>query len=250
MDETDIARLTRERDEAREERDRARRDYEGACHLVAKMHHAATGAVTGPERGVVGDVADVRARMLAAEPRAAAAEKERDEARERVAGLSRELLTALQARDSYRASAELRVGMRREFEELLNVGDTMAPETFEAGLVRLRALLAAESRAEKAERERDAYRHEWNVSSRQQGAETRARYAAEAKAERLAKALRHCARELQYVLDADPCEQREIHQSGEAKACVALAESLLGPMRGWPEGPNAGMLAVLAEVGE
>ena len=73
--------------------------------------------------------------------------RERDEARERAASLSRELLTAIRARDSYRASAELRVGMRREFEELLNVGDTMAPETFEAGLVRLRALLAAESRA-------------------------------------------------------------------------------------------------------
>lgn len=136
--EANIARLTRERDEAREERDRARRDHEGACQLVAKMHHAATGAVSGPARGVVEDVADVRARMLAGE----------------------------------------------------------------------------------------------------------------AKAERLAEALRHCARELQYVLDADPCEHGEIHQSGEAKACVALAESLLGPMRGWPEGPNAGMLAALAEVGE
>ena len=65
-----IARLTRERDEAREGRDRARRDYEGACHLVAKMHHAATGAVTGPARGVVEDVAGVRARLLAAESRA------------------------------------------------------------------------------------------------------------------------------------------------------------------------------------
>ena len=73
--------------------------------------------------------------------------RERDEARERAASLSRELLTAIQARDSYRASAELRVGMRREFEDLLGVGDTTAPETFEAGLVRLRALLAAESRA-------------------------------------------------------------------------------------------------------
>ena len=78
----------------------------------------------------------------------------------------------------------------------------------------------------------------------------RALLAAEREAERLAEALRHCARELQYVLDADPCEHGEIHQSGEAKACVALAESLLGPMRGWPEGPNAGMLAALAEVGE
>lgn len=60
----------KERDEAREERDRARRDHGGACHLVAKMHHAATGAVTGPARGVVEDVAGVRARLLAAESRA------------------------------------------------------------------------------------------------------------------------------------------------------------------------------------
>lgn len=66
----EFARLTRERDEAREERDRARRDYEVACHLVAKMHHAATGAVTGPARGVVEDVADVRARSLVAEAKA------------------------------------------------------------------------------------------------------------------------------------------------------------------------------------
>ena len=50
-------------------------------------------------------------------------------------------------RDRYRASAELRVGMRREFEALLGVGDTMDTGTFEAGLARLRALIAAESRA-------------------------------------------------------------------------------------------------------
>ena len=60
-------------------------------------------------------------------------------------------------------------------------------------------------------------------------------------------ALRHAARELQYVLDADPCEQREIHQSGEAVACVALAESLLGPMRDWPEEPNASVCAAEGE---
>lgn len=67
--------------------------------------------------------------------------------------------------------------------------------------------------------------------------------------ERLAGALRHCARELQYVLDADPCEHWEIHQSGEAKACVALAEEVLGPMRGWPKEPNASMIAALARPG-
>jgi len=70
-------------------------------------------------------------------------------AESRAASLSRELLDAMQARDSYRASAELRVGMRREFEALLGIGDTMAPGAFEAGLVRLRALAAAESRAER-----------------------------------------------------------------------------------------------------
>jgi len=137
MTETDIARLTRERDEAREERDRARRDHEGACHLVAKMHHAATGAVTGPARGVVEDVADVRARLLAAESRASS--------------LSRELLDAMQARDSYRMRADLRVGMRREIEEILGVRDTMGDEAFERWLARLRGLLAAESRAERME---------------------------------------------------------------------------------------------------
>lgn len=69
--------------------------------------------------------------------RLAASEKAREEAE--------------RERDRYRASAELRVGMRREFEALLGVSDTTAPETFEAGLVRLRALLAAESRAERLE---------------------------------------------------------------------------------------------------
>ena len=77
--------------------------------------------------------------------------RERDEARERAASLSRELLDAMQARDSYRASAEIRVGMRREFEALLGCGDTTGEEAFERGLIRLRGLLAAESRAERLE---------------------------------------------------------------------------------------------------
>ncbi len=75
--------------------------------------------------------------------------RERDEARERAESLSRELLAAIRARDSYRASAELRVGLRREFEALLGVSDTTAPETFEAGLARLRALFAGEAKAER-----------------------------------------------------------------------------------------------------
>lgn len=77
--------------------------------------------------------------------------RERDEARERAESLSRELLAAIQARDSYRASAELRVGMRREVGELLGVRDTTGEEAFARGLARLRDLLAAESRAERLE---------------------------------------------------------------------------------------------------
>jgi hypothetical protein len=45
----------------------ARADYDGACKLVAKMHAAAVGEVTGPRRGVVEDVEDVHARALFAE---------------------------------------------------------------------------------------------------------------------------------------------------------------------------------------
>ena len=77
--------------------------------------------------------------------------RERDEARERAAGLSRELLAAMQARDSYRASAEIRVGMRREFEALLGCGDTTGEEAFARGLARLRGLVEAESRAARLE---------------------------------------------------------------------------------------------------
>jgi hypothetical protein len=55
-----VATLTRERDEAT-------RDYENACRLVAKMHHAATGEVAGPRYGVVEDVADLRTRAERAE---------------------------------------------------------------------------------------------------------------------------------------------------------------------------------------
>ena len=37
-----------------------REEYESACGLVAKMHEAAVGAVEGPRRGVVEDVADLK----------------------------------------------------------------------------------------------------------------------------------------------------------------------------------------------
>lgn len=58
-------------------------DYFKACATIAKMHAAATGYDDrGPERGVIEDVADVRARMLAAEQRAERAEVALDRVRD------------------------------------------------------------------------------------------------------------------------------------------------------------------------
>lgn len=132
--ETTVTDLRALLDAANEARERAEQVHSGCDAQVRALVTKALAAIRAQE---------------AAESRAAAAEKERDEERWRAASLSRELLYAMQARDSYRASAELRVGMRREFEELLGCGDTTAPETFEAGLVRLRALLDAEAKAER-----------------------------------------------------------------------------------------------------
>lgn len=42
-------------------REELRADYEGACRTIAEMHAAAVGEVRGPVRGVVEDVADLRA---------------------------------------------------------------------------------------------------------------------------------------------------------------------------------------------
>ena len=41
-----------------------RGNYEGACKTMAEMHAAAVGEVTGPNRGVVEDVADLRTTAL------------------------------------------------------------------------------------------------------------------------------------------------------------------------------------------
>ena len=48
------------------ERDAMRVNYRDACTLVAQMHHAATGCVTGPAVGVVEDVAAVKSERDAA----------------------------------------------------------------------------------------------------------------------------------------------------------------------------------------
>jgi uncharacterized protein (DUF433 family) len=67
------------REAAEKERDRFRADHEHACTLVARMHAAAVGEVTGPKLGVVEDVAAVRVRAEAAE--AAATGKDAELAR-------------------------------------------------------------------------------------------------------------------------------------------------------------------------
>ena len=127
----EIARLTRERDEARE----ALADAGTLMDRTIAMSYCTSAEM--PEKDHTHALPSAMLRVI----------RERDEARERAAGLSRELLDAMQARDSYRASADLRVGMRREFEALLGCGDTMGDVAFAAGLARLRELLAAESRA-------------------------------------------------------------------------------------------------------
>jgi hypothetical protein len=69
----------------------------------------------------------------------------------RCAELEAQKNAALQRAWSAEASLSVRVGMRREFEEILGVSDTMEPGAFEAGMERLRALQAAESRAARYE---------------------------------------------------------------------------------------------------
>jgi hypothetical protein len=45
---------------AKAEAARFKEEHQGACHLVAQMHAAAVGEVTGPNRGVIEDVEDLR----------------------------------------------------------------------------------------------------------------------------------------------------------------------------------------------
>ncbi|GHC44374.1 MULTISPECIES: hypothetical protein [Streptomyces rochei group] len=67
-----IRELEQRAEEAEVEAEQHKADYLNTCATVAAMHAAATGYDDrGPERGVVEDVADIRARMLAAEQRLA-----------------------------------------------------------------------------------------------------------------------------------------------------------------------------------
>jgi len=63
----EIESLTKELKYAKAEAERFRGEHQEACHLVAQMHAAAVGEVTGPNRGVVEDVEDLRLRAEKAE---------------------------------------------------------------------------------------------------------------------------------------------------------------------------------------
>lgn len=69
--------------EAEADRNRNRADHVRACEQIAEMHAAAVGAVRGPIRGVVEDIADLRERAERAEAQLA-------EAREQLAAATAE----------------------------------------------------------------------------------------------------------------------------------------------------------------
>ena len=69
--------------------------------------------------------------------------------------------------------------------------------------------------------------------------ERTAREEAERKLEEARKALRTAARELEYVYMVSTDGHPEMCASSEGRACVRLAERLLGPMAGWPDELNA-----------
>jgi hypothetical protein len=75
-------------------------------------------------------------------------------------GLEARYAEVVGERRSLETALSQRVGMRRELEALLGVGDTYAPEEFDKGVERLRGLVAGESewaaRLAAAEEERDA----------------------------------------------------------------------------------------------
>ena len=86
---TPLSALAAENAALRTERDEAQRDYLRACQTVAEMHAAAVGEVCGPKRGVVEDVADLRAERDAAI-------RERDEARAEWPEWARKITSMLQ----------------------------------------------------------------------------------------------------------------------------------------------------------
>ena len=158
--------------------------------------------------------------------------------REKLALLSQELSETLAALDAVRADLAASEKAREEAERERGVlgdrgrgGEVSEIRTHEqvAGIIGILCEEVANDVEMGAEEHGDATRRtiEWLTAHDA---------ALRAEVERLRKALRHSARELQYIADDDPCDK--CHQSGEGRACVALAERILGPMHTWPDEPN------------
>ena len=110
--------------------------------------------------------------------------------REKLALLSQELSETRAALDAVRADLAASEKAREEADAYAGRANARIADLGERLDATEAVLRDAEKARKEAERERDAYRHEWNVSSRQQGAETRARYAAESRAARLEEKVR------------------------------------------------------------
>ncbi|MEU1082329.1 hypothetical protein ABZ368_19270 [Streptomyces sp. NPDC005908] len=152
-------------EQAEADAERFKADYLSACQTIAAMHEAATGRTgEGPVRGVVEDVADVRARMLAAEERLAAyvdafgpdagdeyraAQQRAEQAEQRAA----DLLQRAERAEQDRASLAAALQATRTRAENTEAGDTAALRLAE------RTARQWKTRAEEAEKAAKAWEH-------------------------------------------------------------------------------------------
>ena len=152
---------------------------------------------------------------------------------ERFAAMESEIVGYQREIVGLKASLLASESARREAERLLAECDDelenascppMTNETIPERIARLAGLVSSTARDEQAALE--------------------GKVAAESRLAAAEGALRHAARELQYIADDERCDK--LHQSEEGLACIALAEQLLGPMRDWPEEPNASARSYLA----
>jgi len=140
----EIESLTKELKYAKAEAARFKEEHQGACHLVAQMHAAAVGEVTGPNRGVIEDVEDLRLR----------AEKAERELADR---------KALDGSNDSFVSSSKRV-RQRDYDALMRereqVGNALGERTQERDEAR------AALKSEDLRLSRDQWKQEWELSER------------------------------------------------------------------------------------
>ena len=113
-----------------EEIERLKGDHEAACVIIADMHAAAVGEVTGPKRGVVEDVADVRSELNSTK-------EELETERMRLAGCGVAALGYFEGcRDEYKSSSlddvlRLRQQLQAAQEEIADLKNTIKTRDFE-----------------------------------------------------------------------------------------------------------------------